>query len=121
MIPIWVILLITWNTGINYGYDVYASNLDVYVILGCTVSIMETIKKESVSERVVRCRLFAMCLLLCFSSVLYCIVLIYPYFDKKYIYDENGLLEYSLKLALGFAILYALLEIWRRYMRGKEL
>ena len=120
MIPIWVILLIRWNTGIDYGHDVYASNLYVYVILGCTVSIMETIKKETLSKRVVRGRLFAMCLLLCFSSTLYCIVLVYPYFDESYIYSTKNLLEFSLAFSIAFSIIYAILEAWRRYMRGEE-
>lgn len=121
MIPILVILLITWNTGFIFGYDVYASNLDVYVILGCTVSIMETIKKENVSETAVRGRLFVMCLLLCFSSILYCIVLIYPNFNESYIYDKDRMLKISFGCSVAFAFVYAIFETWRRYMRGEEL
>lgn len=121
MIPVLVMLIIKLVTGIDYKDDVYASNLYVYVILGCTVSLVETIKKDDLSRKGTKWTIYAMCMLLCFSSVLYCLTLVYPYFDIKYITDTNRLIEYLLMLSLGLSFIYIIVEIWRSYAEGIEI
>lgn len=96
LMPIWIMLLIQYVSEYNFKLEAYISNLLAFSLLTSGINISDFLEEnDSALNRIFTiCAIFVLVGVLCFSSILYCLVLLYDLANLKI--SANLLLQFSI-------------------------
>lgn len=114
LLPIWVMLLIQFVTEYFFGIEEYIGNLLIFVIVACATNLSDLFRKGSskMKEMSTTFAIFILIFILCFASILYCLLLLYNLADLRI---RIPLLMYSTIL---FTLIAVLINIWQAARKG---
>lgn len=114
LLPIWVMLLIQFVTEYFFGIEEYIGNLLIFAIVACATNLSDLFRKSGskMKELSTIFAIFILIFVLCFSSILYCLLLLYNLADLRI---KIPLLMY---FALLFTLIVVLINIWQAARKG---
>lgn len=107
LLPVWVMLLIQLVSEYSFQIEEYISNLLVFTVVACAANLSDLFGTNNLKEKVMPVTLFILVLIMCFASIMYCLLLLYDQIHLKI------KMETSLFFSVVFTLGVVLLNIWQ--------
>lgn len=109
LLPVWVMLLIQFVSEYSFPSKEYIGNLLVFVVIACATNLSNLFGKNNfkTKEISITFEIFVLVFVLCFASILYCLLLLY---DQTHLKIKMNILLYC---SLFFTLIAVLINVWQ--------
>lgn len=108
LLPIWVMILIRIVSDYSFNIREFTSNLMIFVIVACATNLSELLRinDEFKNKLSTICMIFCSTLILCISSILYCLLIVQGFAELR-IKDDI-----LLAISVVFTLFVVLIGYW---------